>query len=116
MATVTAFDAARVLAVRRDVWRSPLAADRRFASNFYLAFAMFLADRLLSTTSRLGYGKPDQDAAPDAPDELSEDLMETVSLGTRRFGNLLKRICFTGARADAGDPPSAWISRATECL
>ena len=116
MATVTALDAARVLAVRRDVWRSPLAVDRRFASNFYLAFAISLADRLLSTTSRLGYGKLGQDAAPGALDELSEDLRETVSLGTRRFDNLLKRICYIGARADAGDPPSAWISRATECL
>ena len=92
LATVTALDAARVLAVRRDVLRSKLAADRRFASNFYLAIAIFLADRLRSTTSRLGYGKPDQDAAPDVLDELSEDLMETVSLGTRRFDNLLKRV------------------------
>ena len=92
LATVTALDAARVLAVRRDVLRSKLAADRQFASNFYLAIAIFLADRLRSTTSRLGYGKPDQDAAPDVLDELSEDLMETVSLGTRRFDNLLKRV------------------------
>ena len=54
--------------------------------------SLFVADRLRSTTSRLGYGKPDQDAAPDALDELSEDLMETVSLGSRRFDNLLKRV------------------------
>ena len=32
------------------------------------------------------------EAMPDELDELSEDLMETVSLGTRRFDNLLKKV------------------------
>ena len=92
LATVTALDNARVLAVKRDVLKAKLAADPRFAANFYKAIAIFLADRLRATTSRLGYGKPGQDAEPDELDELSEDLMETVSLGTRRFDNLLKKV------------------------
>ena len=92
LATVTALDNARVLAVKRDVLKAKLASDSRFAANFYRAIAIFLADRLRATTSRLGYGKPGQDAEPDELDELSEDLLETVSLGTRRFDNLLKKV------------------------
>jgi CRP-like cAMP-binding protein len=92
LATVVAVDAARVLAVRRDVLKGKLAADARFAANFYRAVAIFLADRLRTTTSRLGYGKADQDAVRESVDELSDDLMETVSLGTRRFNNLLQRV------------------------
>ena len=91
-ATVVAEDAARVLAVQRDLLKGKLAADAQFAANFYRAVAIFLADRLRTTTSRLGYGKADQDAFSQSVDELSDDLMETVSLGTRRFNNLLQRV------------------------
>ena len=45
-----------------------------------------------SARDHQGYGKPGQAAVPDELDELSEDLMETVSLGTRRFDNLLKKV------------------------
>ena len=92
LATVTSLDAARVLAIRRDLLQTKLAADPRFAADFYRALAIFLADRLRATTTRLGYGPPGQDAKAEATDELSDDLMETVSLGTRRFDNLLRRV------------------------
>ena len=92
LATVTALDNARVLTVRRDVLQAKIAGDRRFAANFYRALAIFLADRLRATTARLGYGNPGQDAAPDAAAELGDDLMETVSLGTQRFDNFLRRV------------------------
>src|ERR1039457_2304010 len=92
LATATALDAARVLAVRREVLQTKLASDSKFAANFYRALATFLADRLRATTTRLGYGPPDQDATAEAADELSDDLMEKVSLGTRRFDNLLRRV------------------------
>jgi CRP/FNR family transcriptional regulator, cyclic AMP receptor protein len=92
LATVTALDAGRVLAVRRDILQQKLATDPKFAANFYRALAIFLADRLRATTSRLGYGHPGQDAPHVAADELGDDLMETVSLGTRRFDNLLRQV------------------------
>ena len=65
---------------------------RNFAAHFYRAVAIFLADRLRATTTRLGYGKPEQDAAADAADELGDELLETVSLGTRRFDYLLRQV------------------------
>jgi CRP-like cAMP-binding protein len=92
LATVASLDSARVLAVRRDVLQQKLAADAQFAAHFYRAVAIFLADRLRSTTTRLGYGQPEQDAAPDAADELGDELMETVSLGTQRFDYLLRQV------------------------
>ena len=92
LATVTAVNTSRVLAVRRDILQAKIAADTRFAANFYRALAIFLADRLRATTTRLAFGKPGQEAAADAADELGDDLMETVSLGTRRFDNLLRRV------------------------
>jgi CRP-like cAMP-binding protein len=90
--TVTAVDAARVLAVRRDVLQSKLAGDTRFASNFYRALAIFLADRLRAAATQPGYGGRAPSAVPAAPEELGDNLMDTVSHGTRRFDNLLRRI------------------------
>jgi CRP/FNR family cyclic AMP-dependent transcriptional regulator len=92
LATVMALDAARILAVHRDVLQSKLVADSKFAANFYRALAIFLADRLRTTTTRLGYGRPEQDAEVEADDELGDDLMETASQGARRFDNLLRRV------------------------
>ena len=85
MRGLTALYTTRVLSVRRDVLLEELAADAKFAAHFYRAVAIFLADRLRATTTRLSYGQPEQDAAPDAADELGDELLETVSPGTRRF-------------------------------
>ena len=90
--TVTALDAARVLAVRRDVLQAKLTGDTRFASNFYRAVAVYLADRLREVGFQPDSGQPTHAAAPAAAEELGDDLMETVSHGTRRFDNLLRRI------------------------
>jgi CRP/FNR family transcriptional regulator, cyclic AMP receptor protein len=92
LATVIALDAARILAVHRDVLHSKLAEDSKFAANFYRALAVFLTDRLRTTTTRLGYRRPEREAAVEAADELGDDLMETASQGTRRFDNLLRRV------------------------
>src|ERR1039457_3174204 len=52
LATATALDGARVLAVRREVLQTKLASDSKFAANFYRALPIFLADRLRATTTR----------------------------------------------------------------
>lgn len=92
LASVTALDAARVLTIDGGVLRAKLNGDRQFASNFYRALAVFLADRLRTTTGRLGYGSAAQDAAEPAIEEMSELLMETASLGSQRFDNLLRSV------------------------
>jgi CRP/FNR family cyclic AMP-dependent transcriptional regulator len=92
LATVTALDNARLLSVSKDLLKRKLDVDKKFAANFYRALAIFLADRLRTTTVRLGYGAPTQDGETHAADELGDELMETVSLGSRRFDELLRRV------------------------
>lgn len=92
LATVTALDNAHLLSVSKDLLKRKLDVDKKFAANFYRALAIFLADRLRTTTTRLGYGSPTQDGEQDTGDELGDELMETVSLGARRFDELLRRV------------------------
>jgi CRP-like cAMP-binding protein len=101
LSTVIALAAARVLEINGGVLRAKLGADLRFASNFYRALAIFLADRLRATTGRLGYGQPSQDAAQPAGEEMSEMLIETASLGAQRFDNLLRGAAISDARRRA---------------
>lgn len=72
------------------VVREKLASDLGFASRFYRALCVFLADRLRHTTTRFGYGKATDDARAD--DELNEDLLDTVHLAGARFERMLKRL------------------------
>ena len=71
-----------------------MATDAWFASRFFQALAMFLADRLRTTTSRLSYGRAsqDEDKKQAADDEIDLQLMDSVSLAAIRFDKLLKRL------------------------
>ncbi len=91
LATVTATRDSRLLAIAHDRLSRKMDTDKKFAANFYRAIATFLADRLRTTTVRLGYGAGQEQASREA-DDLGDDLLETVSLGTRRFDELLKRL------------------------
>jgi CRP/FNR family transcriptional regulator, cyclic AMP receptor protein len=81
---------ATLLRVPHAVVREKLASDLGFASRFYRALCVFLADRMRHTTQRLGYGNAQDDA--DARDELNEDLLDTVHLAGARFERMLKRL------------------------
>jgi len=93
-ATVTAAQFSHVLAIPRAVLCAKMATDAWFASRFFKALAIFLADRLRTTTSRLGYGRPiqDEDENQDAGDEIDLEVMDSVSLAAIRFDKLLKRL------------------------
>jgi CRP-like cAMP-binding protein len=79
-----------VLAISRQKLAIMLERDVGFASRFYKALAFFLADRLRSTTGRLGYGSTRQDA--DEADELNDDIMDNVALAAARFDKMLRRL------------------------
>jgi CRP-like cAMP-binding protein len=70
--------------------REKLAADLGFASRFYRALCVFLADRMRQTTQRLGYGGAADDAH--ARDELNDELLDSVHLAGARFDRMLKRL------------------------
>jgi CRP/FNR family cyclic AMP-dependent transcriptional regulator len=70
--------------------REKLAADLGFASRFYRALCVFLADRMRHTTQRMGYGTASAD--DDARDELNDDLLDNVHLAGARFDRMLRRL------------------------
>jgi len=71
--------------------REKLATDLGFASRFYRALCVFMADRLRHTTRRMGYGSdsPDEDGDPD---QLNDDLLDNVHLAGARFERMLRRL------------------------
>ena len=70
--------------------RDKLAKDPGFASRFYRALCVFLADRMRQTTQRMGYGQASDDVH--AKDELNEELLDNVHLAGARFDRMLKRL------------------------
>lgn len=79
-----------LLRIADSAVRDKLASDAPFASRFYRALCVFLADRLRQTTQRMGYGAATDDKH--AKDELNEDLLDTVHLAGARFDRMLKRL------------------------
>ena len=81
---------ATLLRIPDQVVRDKLTSDLGFASRFYRALCVFLADRMRHTTQRMGYGAATDDAH--AKDELNEDLLDKVHLAGARFDRMLKRL------------------------
>ena len=81
---------ATVLRISDEVVREKLATDLGFASRFYRALCVFMADRMRQTTQRFGYGKATDDK--NAKDELNDDLLDNVHLAGARFDRMLKRL------------------------
>ena len=90
-AAVSALKDSYVLALPRERLHEKMERDPKFAANFYRGIAVYLADRLRMTTSRLGYGNANQDNNNDA-DEIDDDLMDTLSLAAIRFDRMLKQV------------------------
>jgi CRP-like cAMP-binding protein len=91
-ATVTAAQYSHVLAIPQGLLCAKIATDAWFASRFFQGVATFLADRLRTTTGRLGYGSASQDESQNAGDEIDLEMMDSVSLAAVRFDKLLKRL------------------------
>jgi CRP/FNR family transcriptional regulator, cyclic AMP receptor protein len=90
-ASVRAEVESRVGAVPRAALAEKLRQDVGFAARFYQAIAVFLADRLRSTTGQLGtkavrLGDDVEDA-----DELAPHLMANLSMAGLRFGEMQRR-------------------------
>jgi CRP/FNR family cyclic AMP-dependent transcriptional regulator len=88
LASVHASNNVHVLEISREKLSTKMDRDVGFAARFYKALAFFLADRLRTTTGRLGYG----DAQQDACDELNDDIMDNLSLAAVRFDKMLRRL------------------------
>jgi CRP-like cAMP-binding protein len=89
-ATVAAIGDAVVLALPKALLQQRMEADTAFAARFYRALAIFLADRLRTTTRRLGYGGAgDLDSSEILEDELDAGVLDTISQAGERFTRLL---------------------------
>jgi len=90
-----------VLAVSQLKLRKQLQRDAAFAGRFYRALAVFLANRMRSTLSTLGYGNApaagpgkaiaDEDDEQDA-DLLDDEVLDEVYNAGLRFERLLKKL------------------------
>ena len=88
-ASVVAAQDSQILAIPRVKLSAKLESDKAFSARFYKAIATLLADRLRRTVSHLGFGKHKESTDPD---ELDDEMMESASVGARRFDQLLKRL------------------------
>lgn len=94
-ASVTTLQDSLVLAISKQQLMDKLKQDIGFASRFYRALALFLADRMRNTISRMGYesGNPADDAIVESDgDELDEDVLDNVHLAGARFERMLKKM------------------------
>jgi len=92
-ATVRAQTDSTVLAIDRDLLAKKLDSDQGFASRFYRALAVFLANRYRSTVSNLGYGDgSDIDEETVESDELALDVLDNIYMAGTRFKELQDRL------------------------
>jgi len=77
VATVTASEAARVLAVPQNALLEAFRVDQGFAARFYRALAVFLSDRLRSMVTS------------DGAQELDEGLLDTLHVAGDRMLRLI---------------------------
>jgi CRP-like cAMP-binding protein len=94
-ATVRASQDSMVLALDKGAMERRLAADAGFSSRFYKALAIYLADRLRSTTARKSGGNLDSGEMQE--DELDDSVLDGISMAGLRFQHMLKTLM--GAQA-----------------
>ncbi len=91
-ATVKAREDSVVLSIPRVQLAAKL-LEPEFAARFYRALAVFLADRLRTTVSRLGYGDGGKtDRSQNVGDEVDPDVLDNVAMAGARFDWLLQRL------------------------
>ncbi|AEE48578.1 cyclic nucleotide-binding domain-containing protein [Haliscomenobacter hydrossis] len=84
--SVVANEEVKVYRISLEPVRQYMEVNTRFAARFYYSIALFLSDRLRKTTSRLGYGAPEDDI-----DELNSNILLQVGHAGSRFHRLLNK-------------------------
>jgi CRP/FNR family cyclic AMP-dependent transcriptional regulator len=88
-ATVQALETSMVLSIPRRRLNARLTEDAGFAGRFYRALAMFLADRLRTTTIGAAMSGG---AVSDRQDDLSVEAMDNIDMAGARFDWIQKRL------------------------
>ncbi|MEP7308762.1 MAG: cyclic nucleotide-binding domain-containing protein [Acidobacteriota bacterium] len=90
-ASVVSLGPSLVLAIPRGTLAAKLQDDVPFAARFYRSVAVFLSDRLRTTSRGLGYG----DKAPEQPEpdeEMDPATLDALALAGARFDWLQRRV------------------------
>jgi CRP/FNR family cyclic AMP-dependent transcriptional regulator len=91
-ASVVALEDSLVLSIPNSELTKRL-GDPNFAARFYRSLAVFLANRLRNTVTRLGYGKASADAEEEAlGDEIGPTMLETLAMAGARLNWMMKRL------------------------
>jgi len=90
-ASVKAITDSQVGAVPRPLLAAKLREDTGFASRFYRAMSMFMADRLRTTVGNLGRADAGPDAELDELDEVTPHLLDNMSMAGARFSEMQRR-------------------------
>ena len=90
-ASVVSVEDSHVLVVPKELLLKKLGRDDGFAARFYRGLAVFLADRLRTTTAHLGYGTWSDDAQGHE-DSIDDGAFDDISLAARRFDGMLRRL------------------------
>jgi CRP/FNR family transcriptional regulator, cyclic AMP receptor protein len=90
-ASVRAQVPSRVGAVPRAALSAKLREDLGFAARFYRSLAVFLADRLRTTTGSLGAGTLQLAENVEDEDELASHLLEGLAAAGLRFADMQRR-------------------------
>ncbi|MBJ78716.1 MAG: cyclic nucleotide-binding protein [Acidiferrobacteraceae bacterium] len=91
-ATVTAIEDSIVMAVEKSRIDGRLKTDGRFASRFYRALGILLADRLRDSVSQLAYGSLKENTAGEDGRTLSPELLDQLDLSAIRFERIRQRL------------------------
>jgi CRP-like cAMP-binding protein len=83
--SVIVTEASTVYQISHEAINARMARSPEFKSNFYYALALFLSNRLRSTTDQLGYGSPEEE------DLIDDNVLDSVSQAGSRFGQILHR-------------------------
>jgi CRP-like cAMP-binding protein len=91
VASVRADVESKAGAIPRSALMKKLREDVGFAARFYQSIAVFLSDRLRTTTGSLGTQKLQLEESIEDTDELAPDLMANISMAGLRFAEMQRR-------------------------
>lgn len=83
---VVATEDSKCYSIPIERMRLKINADSSFASRLYQSIALFLSNRLRTTTGRLGYGVIEDD-----PDEMDINILRDVSQAGARFTRMVNK-------------------------
>lgn len=83
--SVIASETSMVYSISRELMNQKLETDIEFRSNFYYSLALFLSNRLRTTTNQLGYGNPEE------ADIIDDNVLEGVAKAGARFSQILNK-------------------------